>query len=527
MAIEREITYLDFDGAAFKRGIDGSLKDMARLKKGLQLDNAVKGINQLDTASRKLNFNSFADSIGTVTSKLSTMGSIGFTVVNRIVNAVIDGTTRMFQSLVTGPMSQGLDEYETQMNAIQTILANTSNKGTVLSDVNTALDELNLYADRTIYNFTNMTDSIGKFTAAGVDLETSVGAIKGIANLAAVSGSNSQQASTAMYQLSQAISSGTLKLQDWNSVVNAGMGGEIFQEALKETARVHGVAVDDIIEKNGGFRNSLQEGWISSTILLETLEQFTGDLTDSQLRSMGYTEQQIEGIVKMGQMANAAATDIKTLSQLKDTAAEAMQSGWSQTWRIIFGDFEEAKALFTTISGVLDNLIGSSADARNNFFQQWADMGGRDQAILALTNGIQGIINVINNFKMAVRDVFKPLKADELYLITNRLATLMVRFNQGTIGAYRFKSVIRGLASVFGIAKSFLLALIKPLFDLEDGMFSMADTFINMMAAGGDWLYNLNNMIIDTDFFGRVLEKVWSWLLKGRDTLMEIGRAHV
>ena len=81
-----------------------------------------------------------------------------------------------------------------------------------------------------------MAKNIGTFTAAGVDLKTATGAIKGIANLAALSGSTADQASTAMYQLSQAIAAGSVKLMDWNSVVNAGMGGTVFQRALAQTA---------------------------------------------------------------------------------------------------------------------------------------------------------------------------------------------------------------------------------------------------------------------------------------------------
>lgn len=117
----------------------------------------------------------------------------------------------------------------------------------------------------TIYNFTEMTRNIGTFTAAGVDLDTSVAAIKGIANLAAVSGSNSQQASTAMYQLSQALAAGTVKLQDWNSVVNAGMGGQVFQDALKETAKVHGIAIDEMIKDEGSFRETLSKDGLPLT----------------------------------------------------------------------------------------------------------------------------------------------------------------------------------------------------------------------------------------------------------------------
>ena len=188
-----------------------------------------------------------------------------------------------------------------------------------LEDVTKALDELNEYADKTIYSFEDMTYNIGTFTAAGVGLDDSVKAIKGIANLAALSGSNSQKASTAMYQLSQAIANGSVKLEDWNSLVTAGMSGAQFREALKETARAHGIEVDKMIAKEGSFQGSLQHGWLTSEVLLETLSKFTGDLTDEQLRAMGYTEDQIADIQKMAQTAVDAATKVRTWSQLIDT----------------------------------------------------------------------------------------------------------------------------------------------------------------------------------------------------------------
>lgn len=218
---------------------------------------------------------------------------MAITALANITNSAVNAGRSIVSALTIDPIKTGFQEYETQINAVQTILANTSSKGTTLDQVNNALDELNHYADMTIYNFTEMTRNIGTFTAAGVDLDTSVSAIKGIANLAAVSGSTSQQASTVMYQLSQALAAGTVKLQDWNSVVNAGMGGQVFQDALKETARVHGIAIDDMIKDEGSFRETLQKGWLTSDILTETLSKFTGDLNEEQLRTMGYSEEQI------------------------------------------------------------------------------------------------------------------------------------------------------------------------------------------------------------------------------------------
>ena len=260
---------------------------------------------------------------------------------------------RLVSALTIDPIRSGLSEYETQIGAIQTILSNTRSKGTTLDQVNNALDELNKYADKTIYNFTEMTRNIGTFHRRGVDLETSVAAIKGISNLAAVSGSTPVQSATAMYQLSQALAAGTIRLMDWNSMVNAGMGGDVLQSALKETARVHGIAIDQMIEEQGSFRETLQKGWLTSEIMLETLQKFTGDLSKEQILAMGYTENQAEEIMALGQDASDAATKVKTFTQLIDTLKEALGSGWTQTWEYIIGDFEEARTLWTGVSDTL------------------------------------------------------------------------------------------------------------------------------------------------------------------------------
>jgi hypothetical protein len=191
-----------------------------------------------------------------------------------------------------------------------------------------------------------------------------------------------------MYQLSQALASGTVKLVDWNSVVNAGMGGKVFQDALKETARNQGVAIDSIIKKNGSFRDSLQEGWLTDKVLTETLNKLTGDLTDTQLKAMGYTDKQIVGIQKMAKTAKSAATDVKTASQLIGTLQEALGSGWAQTFQIILGDFGQAKSLFSGINNVVGGAIQASAAARNKILSDWAKAGGRDSLIGAISNAV-------------------------------------------------------------------------------------------------------------------------------------------
>ena len=368
--IEEKVVSMEFDNQHFEKNVKTSMTTIDKLKEKLNFDGMANSMQGLGDAAKKIDMGPLSDGIETVRAKFSAMQIMGITALQNITNSAINYGKRIVSSLTIDPIKTGLQEYETQIGAIQTILANTKSKGSTLEDVNTALDELNKYADRTIYNFTEMTKNIGTFTAAGVELDTSVSAIKGIANLAAVSGSTSQQASTAMYQLSQALAAGKIRLMDWNSVVNAGMGGEIFQESIKETARLHGVAIDDMIKNEGSFRETLKNDWFTAEILTETLSKFTGDLSEAQLKSKGYNDEQIKGIMELGEMANSAATDVKTFTQLMDTLKESAQSGWAQTWRIMIGDFEEAKGLWSQVSKSIGDIINDSAEARNNVLKE-------------------------------------------------------------------------------------------------------------------------------------------------------------
>lgn len=312
--------------------------------------------------------------------KLDAMSVVGMAAISRLTNAAINFGQRAFHGMIEG-ITDGFHEYETQLNAIQTIYANTSINGTSMTQITRALDTLNTYADKTIYNFTQMTHNIGMFTAAGVGLQDSVSAIQGIANWAAMCGSNAAQANTAMYQLSQSLATGSLKLQDWNSVVNAGMGGKQLQDALLRTA-VHLKAIDWKYAASAAkdFRQSLQDGWATTEVVSETFKQLTMDVSDygkavAGLVQQGYTQQEAETIVKLAQNSQEAATKVKTFTQLIDTLREAVGSGWTESWGIVLGDLDEAKDLYSGISDALGAMIANSAKKRNDFLRAGMSSG--------------------------------------------------------------------------------------------------------------------------------------------------------
>lgn len=409
--IDQKVVEMRFDNRDFEKNVSTTMSSVDKLKKSLNFTGAAKGLEDVGSAAKKVDMHGLGSAVETVSAKFSALQVMGVTALANITNSAVNAGKRIVSALTIEPVKTGFQEYETQINAIQTILANTQSKGSTLEDVNAALDELNKYADQTIYNFTEMTKNIGTFTAAGVDLDKSVSSIKGIANLAAVSGSNSLQASQAMYQLSQALAAGKVSLQDWNSVVYAGMGGEVFQTALIRTARQMGTGVDEAIEKYGTFRESLTRGqWLTAEVLTETLTQLSGAYTEADLIAQGYTKDQAQAIVELAETAVSAATDVKTFTQLWDTLKESAQSGWTQSWEIIIGDFEEAKELLSGIYEFFSGIIGRAADFRNAILEgalggnPFSDLGnkiseltGVTEKVTAVTKDYGDIVNKVIN----------------------------------------------------------------------------------------------------------------------------------
>lgn len=544
---ESKVVEMRFDNQNFERNVKTTMDSLNKLKKNLDFSKSSDSLNELDTASKRVNFAQLGNAVDSVKVKFSYLNAMAISTLVNISNNVISTVKTMSSQFTTQPIKDGFREYETQMGAIQTILANTSEKGSTLNDVNKALDTLNTYADKTIYNFTEMTRNIGTFTAAGIGLEESTKAIEGIANLAAVSGSTSQQASTAMYQLSQALSSGTLKLQDWNSVVNASMGGQVFQNALKDTARAHGIAVDAMIEKNGSFRESLQEGWITSEILTETLSKMTKTGAAEYLSKLtGITQKEIEAaqksvatnknsangydklaekmaatgsitaeeavkLLKMADNAEDAATKVKTFTQLIDTLKEAIGSGWTNSWEMIVGDFGEAKELFTSISDYLsgDNgIITKSAEMRNSIIKDWKSIGGRKAILDGLINTFNAVVSVATPIRDAFREIFPPITGKTLAAWSQSFKDFTATLILSEESSEKLKTTFKGLFSIFDTVLTFSKDIVLGVKDIGSNFKGLGSIILDTAAWFGEMLQKWNKSVHDYDMMAEIMKKI-------------------
>ena len=319
--IDERVVEMRFDNRQFESNVSTTMSTLDKLKQKLNFKGASSGLEDISSAAKKVDMNGLANGVETVRAKFSALDVMGVTALANITNQAINAGKRIASALTIDPVKTGLSEYETKMNAIQVIKANTRGKNT-MEDITAALDDLNNYADKTIYNFAQMTSNIGKFTAQGLDVNQAKEAVKGMANLAAASGASAEDMARATYQMSQALG-GTIKMIDWNSLRNANMATTELKNTLIDVAKVHGVAIDEMIAKEGTFEQTLSSGWLSGEMFTEAMNIYSGVYSDAELKAKGFTDSQIANFKELAAMAESAATEVKTFTQLCGTLKEA------------------------------------------------------------------------------------------------------------------------------------------------------------------------------------------------------------
>lgn len=384
MAVEYDdkIVRMQFDNKGFESGVRSTISSLEELKASLKFSNVTTGIEQMGSSIKNISFDNLTTGIEQTIVKIPVMGTIMDQTIRNMTNSVesfVKTTLDKFSSL--GNAKTGFEEYELQIGAVKTIAAST---GEDIKTINRYLDDLNKYADDTIYSFSDMTQNIGKFTNAGVKLGDAVNAIKGVANEAAVSGANAQEASRAMYNFAQALSQGSVKLIDWKSIENANMATVEFKNELIKTAVEMGTLVKDgnkyistttdltghvseAFDATSMFNESLSHQWMTTDVLIKTLNNYTDTTTE------------------IGQKATEAATKVNTFHQAMDAIVEGLGSSWAQSWQYIAGDFEDATAMWTKFENAVEGLFKPANDARNEMLKFWATGKTESEQTIELT----------------------------------------------------------------------------------------------------------------------------------------------
>lgn len=469
--VDEKIVKMSLDNSSFLSKIRETLSSITGLNsklsntKNIDLGGSVRSVDGLKGAVNSFSTGHMSSAVDNVKSHFSALQVVAVSALATIVSKATSAGLNLLKSISFKPMMEGFDMYSNKMKTIQVIQANT---GASTKTVNGILNSLNDYANKTVYSFEDMTTNLGTFTAAGVGLKTAKIDMIGLSNLAATSGSNTQQAAMAMYQLSQAIAAGHVGLQDWNSVVNAGMGGKKFQQALMETGKEMGKN----IKTSDNFRNSLQKGWLTSDVLNRTLAKFASD--KSMLK---------------------AATQAKTFADVMDSASDDLKSGWSQTFTILFGGFSQSAKLWTGLQGIISNMVTDSAKARNETVKGFVELGGKAAIIDALRNSFNTLSKVVSIAKEAFHDVFPQKESVTLANIAIGIDNLTKKFILNKSSTQQLKEIFTGLFSAVDILLTPVRALISFFSGLLGGSNNLGGGLLGLLAHVGQMITSFDQAI--------------------------------
>lgn len=498
-SIDKRIVQMQFDNQNFESGVSKTMSSLNKLNESLKMKGSSEGLESVNKGINKLSANGMSglsSGVETVTAKFSALGVIGMTALANITNSAVNAGKNLVKSFAIDPIMDGFNEYELKMNSIQTILTNTQKHGTTLDDVNKALNTLNEYSDKTIYNFAQMTDNIGKATAAGLTLEDSVKFVQGMSNVAAGFGVDATSMAGATYQMTQALSAGVVKLQDWVSMERSGMAGSLLQEELIATAKSMGVVVD----KSKPFRDTLESGWLSAEIFTATMEKMANDPS-----------------------LTAAASNVTSFTKLLGTLKETVGSGWAQSFEHIFGDKEESTKLWTGISNSLGDIINKSAEARNKVLIDWKELGGRDDVIEGFTNIFQSLGKGFKSIGEAWKEVFPSMTGKNLADLSAKFKNFTEKIKMSDDTAKKIKDTFKGVFNVFKTVGSVIGNVAKAFSPLLGALKPIGSAVLSATAGIGNFITKISEAVTSSKIFTKIADGIKSAFENIGDFLGTVG----
>lgn len=398
--IDEKIVQLTLDNKQFEKNAEQSIETFKSMNK--EFSNGSVDLSGIQNAVEKC------------ANRFTLMGTIAQEVFERIAIKAVDIGERITRALTIQGALDGYSEYELKLQSVQTIMNNT---GRNINDVSKALDELNTYADQTVFVFSDMTRQIGDVTASsGMKLEDAVSTIKGAYNAAAFFGKDSTHATMAMTQFSQAIAANKMQLIDWKSIQTDGLGGPTMQRALIAAAQKTGdltMSYDELIKKYGSFREAISgKDSIAEKIDAESIKLALQAFADPEIaKALGTYDKSLSNLAET---ASNSATKIRTFGKLFETVSESIGSGWAHTWETILGDYEEAGNLWTAIGTPIINFTDKLGDMRNQLVDTWAELGGRTALLNGFANTFKLLGRVIEPVKNALKNLFPKITGEQL-----------------------------------------------------------------------------------------------------------------
>lgn len=535
--IDERVVEMRFDNQNFEKNIKTSMSSLDKLKEKLNFKGASDSFEKLGKAAGNVDMSPLGRSVDDIKNKFSMLEAIAVGGMMRIGQKAADTGMQLAKSLSVDQIAAGWDKFAQKTTSVATLIS----QGYDMSEVEEQLSRLNWFTDETSYNFTDMVANIAKFTATGKSLNDSVTAMEGIANWAALSGQNAATASRAMYQLSQAMGAGAMRLEDYRSIQDASMDTDEFRQICLDTA----VALGTLRDNADGTYSSLmtagkgaeaftkaqfvtkltEGGWLTGDVMMAVFNKYSSavrqiyDYAEEKGITASEAIEELDGKVdEFGLKAFLAAQEAKTFGDAIDSVKDAVSTGWMNTFDLIFGNYEKQRVLWTELANRMYDVFASSGEIRNEILQQWNDLGGQDKLVETFWILWDKIAAVVQPIKDAFREIFPHKTGQELYLLTVKLKTFInnLKLSEETLENFKmtFKGAFAAIDIVYQILKrigSIVTSVVGKLKPIGNGILEFTGMIGELLVYIDEGIKNGNKF---NDFLQKFREAL-DWIGEG------------
>ncbi len=561
-SIDRRIVEMQFENRQFEQGARTSMGTLEKLKRSLDFSGAARGMSALTGAVQGVDMTPMANAVESVSLKFRALEVAGVTAMMNLANRAVDTGISLVKSLSIDQVTAGWSKYGDKTANVQTIMNAT---GKSIDEVNGYLDKLMWFSDETSYSFNDMTAALGQLTSAGGDVENLIPMIQGIANATAYAGKGAAEFSRSIYNLNQSYSAGHLQYMDWKSLELAGVASKQLKQTFIET----GIALGKIKEGQvsiADFGSTLKNGWADTEVMEQAFGKFN-EMTELayEMVQSGEVETASEAYEILSKKydgvsitAAKAAQEAKTFTEAIDATKDAVSSGWMKTFELIFGNYQEAKVLWTDLANYMWDVFASGSEARNSMLEEWKDLGGRDSLIQGLTNILLAVQSAIEAVKESFRDIFPAMTGERLaeltrgfeaftekltgfFTVTAGFQDLQIDPATGQVenlgkavsllseprkseGLINLQKTLKGIFAVLHIGAQAVTGLLQAGARLLGFVTPAAGGILSMTGALGDWLVALDKAVTESGIFTSGIGRMLDFLSPVADAVRAIAK---
>lgn len=261
----------------------------------------------------------------------------------------------------------------------------------------------------------------------------------------------------------------TDKVEYFNDVVGRVIRGDFgnndnekrmkaLTEAGYDFATVQGL-VNKVWERNG-------HNWSDTTLSAEELTEAIASLSDSELKNVGYTDEQVK--------------------KLKELAKEAEKTG-------------------TPLSELITQLEKPS---------------GKELILDSLGNSIKGCIKFAKTFKQAFSEMFDPITSDTLYNLAESINKFSKHLVMSDDTADKLKRTIKGVIALLDMVTNVLGGGLKFGIKVVSTLLKYFNIdLLSVTAKLGDFLVDLRDATDFSNLFGKAMDKLGPHLQKAADAV--------